>query len=630
MNRLKLHLRGLGYYGRSHAAVGLAAAVGTATLVGALLVGDSMRASLRDQALRRLGPVEYAITSPLFFREALAEDVGRMIAKLPLPLPTPSRTGESGLSGEPTPKSEKDSVDVAVPLIQVRGSIAHAVGQARSGRVNFFGVDFRFWNAMGRENKLADIGDDRGVVLNETLARELGANVGDDVLIRIGAAATVSAETLLGRRDETSVSARLAVARIIPDDGAGSFGLTPSVLPPRNVFVPLPMMQRILKRESKINAISLTHLPVLETRVADYDDQIFGVLMNATQLADYGLKLRVDETRNYASLESERFLLEPAVERAAREAVKMSGFESTSALTYLAESISVVKESEEIPPTLPSPSSGERGKSGGTRKAIPYSTITAVDEIGGHMSPLVLAGAEGKKERIGKVAAGEIFLNGWAAEELQAKVGDEIEVSYLVTAEFGRLETKSERFRLRGIVILDQGANDPGFTPTYPGVTDTKRISDWDPPFPMDLKKITPRDEEYWDRFRATPKAFISLEDGQRLWASHGERFGRITSLRLADIPFRERHPHRYPHRGDDYRPPTIAEILSWMRDRFAAELLKRLEPDRLGIRVEPVRRQALASSAGTTDFGGLFIGFSFFLIGAAVMLVALLFRLSV
>src|SRR5205814_5379913 len=41
------------------------------------------------------------------------------------------------------------------------------------------------------------------------------------------------------------------------------------------------------------------------------------------------------------------------------------------------------------------------------------------------------------------------------------------------------------------------------------------------------------------------------------------------------------------------------------------------------------IRQRLLTASRGGTDFGGLFLGFSFFLIAAALMLVGLLFRLT-
>ena len=69
--------RSLAYHVRSHLGVIVGAAIGTAALTGALLVGDSVRGSLRDHALERLQGVSYALSSgDRFFREDLAERLG--------------------------------------------------------------------------------------------------------------------------------------------------------------------------------------------------------------------------------------------------------------------------------------------------------------------------------------------------------------------------------------------------------------------------------------------------------------------------------------------------------------------------------------------------------------------------
>jgi putative ABC transport system permease protein len=49
-----------------------------------------------------------------------------------------------------------------------------------------------------------------------------------------------------------------------------------------------------------------------------------------------------------------------------------------------------------------------------------------------------------------------------------------------------------------------------------------------------------------------------------------------------------------------------------------------------LGFAWQPVRLQGLAASQGTTPFSGLFLGFSFFIVVSALMLVSLLFKLGV
>ena len=133
-----------------------------------------------------------------------------------------------------------------------------------------------------------------------------------------------------------------------------------------------------------------------------------------------------------------------------------------------------------------------------------------------------------------------------------------------------------------------------------PGVTDRLSIGDWDAPFPFEPDRVRKKDEAYWDEYRTTPKAFVSLATGRRLWTS---RFGDTTAIRFA--------------------PPPGATA-----DSLAAQL--HLDPGEFGFRFMPVKRLGLAAATGTTPFDALFIGFSLFIMVSALMLVALLFRLSI
>ena len=53
-----LVFRSLRYHARAHLGVLLGAIIGSAALVGALVVGDSVRGSLREMALLRIGNVQ--------------------------------------------------------------------------------------------------------------------------------------------------------------------------------------------------------------------------------------------------------------------------------------------------------------------------------------------------------------------------------------------------------------------------------------------------------------------------------------------------------------------------------------------------------------------------------------------
>ena len=65
-------LRSLVYHWRIHLAVALGVAAATAVLTGALLVGDSVRGSLRRLTLDRLGRIDLVLVTDRFFAADLA------------------------------------------------------------------------------------------------------------------------------------------------------------------------------------------------------------------------------------------------------------------------------------------------------------------------------------------------------------------------------------------------------------------------------------------------------------------------------------------------------------------------------------------------------------------------------
>jgi len=544
--------------------------VATATLTGALLVGDSVHGSLRDRALRRLGPVEHALVARRFFRESLAHEITA------------------------NPEFQSNFSD-ACPVLFMPGSADHADSHARVNRINVLGVDARFW-ALDRATPSG--GDapptGRAVVLNEPLAEELGARFGDDVLIRLEKRNLVPIEALLGRPDDTTLTLRLTVSEIIPAAGRGGFGIKPGPTLPRNAFVSLPTLQRIVKQRGRVNTILVMGKDGTTDRIdsAKKNTMLQGMMQAAADLDDFDLRLRRDPALGYVSLESARLLIEPPVEGAAVDAAKIVSAPATGILTYFATAIAVVPDSQPPPP--------------GPRSQVPYSTVTAINP-GSIPSPgrFVLTGGRPAPS----LGHRDILLNDWAATDLGAKPGERIKLTYYVRGPFGRLDTVETAFTLRGIVAMDGWAGDPALTPQYEGITDAENLSDWDPPFPIDMNRIREKDERYWAEHKATPKAFVSLDAGHELWTMSDARFGRLTSIRLCSAP-----------------EMSLDETTA----AFEMHLRERLAPSQLGLSFEPVRQQALESGAGGTDFGQLFIGFSFFLILSAAMMVALMFRLGV
>ena len=125
MNAATLRTRSLRHYWRTNAAVVMGVATAVAVLAGSLLVGESVRASLANLALERLGQVSESVTSQRFFREALAQDLT-------------------------TQPAFKDRYQAASPLIVLQGSVSKPDGGQRAGDVLVYGVDARFFELNKR------------------------------------------------------------------------------------------------------------------------------------------------------------------------------------------------------------------------------------------------------------------------------------------------------------------------------------------------------------------------------------------------------------------------------------------------------------------------------------------------
>ena len=199
MTLLKLALAGLKFHKRAHLGVFLGAVLAAAILTGALAVGDSVRYSLTQQALARIGKIEYALYNPgRFFRTEL--------------------TGELGVAA-PTAAS-----------ILLRGAAANSEGTARAGRVQVVGVDEAFWKLGTVSGSPLPSGEGAGgevdgVALNDRLAKFLGVNIGDEVLIRVDKPSLLSRDAPLSKIEDATVAIRLPVRSIVTESRFGNFSL---------------------------------------------------------------------------------------------------------------------------------------------------------------------------------------------------------------------------------------------------------------------------------------------------------------------------------------------------------------------------------------------------------------------
>jgi hypothetical protein len=538
MNTNRLVLRGILYYWRTNAAVVLGVATAAAVLAGALLVGESVRGSLRDLVVQRLGRTSRLVLSSGFFREALASDLQ-------------------------TDASFSTSFDAICPVIVMQGAVTEQASGRRRSRVQVYGIDDRFWRFHGLTGARGP--DGREALLSGTVAADIGAAAGSSVLVRVERPSAIPIESLHGRKDNLGRTMRLTVRAILGASDLGQFSLQPQQGDVRAVFVPLRRLQQDLDADGRVNALLISDRSAAAGALE-------ALVRRRFALEDVGLSVRTVASGAVAVESASGLIDEPratAVDKAARAAA----MQTQPVLTYLANTM--------------------RTHDG---RQVPYSLVTAMD-----LRVIVPQAA---------IAAGSvpppIVLNDWAARDLSVRTGDPLTLEYYTWEEPGRLATHTADFQIAAVVPIAGAAADRDLAPIYPGITEAKTLGDWDPPFPIDLHRIRRIDEDYWDRYRTTPKAFIPLEVGQRLWRS---RFGDRTSVRVA--PARDESP-------------------ASARDRLLAHLLAEIDPLASGLSVRDVRGDGVAASRGATDFGEYFTDFSFFLVVSALMLAALFFRLGV
>jgi putative ABC transport system permease protein len=522
MNWWTLISRSLRFHARSHLGATLGAAIGSAVLIGALVMGDSVRGSLRGMALARIQGIELALASEdRFFRADLADGLA---ADLKAPV---------------------------LPGLQVLGTASRTDASARANQVQVLGVTSEFWGLADAGKGPAEIAGGE-VALNGRLAEQLQASPGDIVLLRVTRPSGLSREAAIAPQEDSTQSLRLRVAQVLDDDAMGRFSLRASQIPPFNAFVPLAWLQEELDLAGRANLLLVERREGLSLATAQ------SALKTRWQLADAELELRQLPGTNELELRTSRVFLDEAVTEAALRA----GPEARGVMTYFVNELRA----------------GER--------STPYSMVTALG------APLVPAA----------MSDDEILVSEWLADDLQVKPGDAVELSYF-TMGLGRgLVEAQSRFRVHGVIPLSGLAADRELMPEFPGIEQAESTRDWDPSLPVELSRIRPIDEQYWEEHRGTPKAFITLAAGQKIWAN---RYGNLTAV-------------RYPTSGPE------------SPEQIAGTLLERLDPTSVGLRFEPVRAQALAAAAQSQDFGGLFLGFSFFLVVAALLLMALLFQFAV
>jgi ABC-type lipoprotein release transport system permease subunit len=436
---------------------------------------------------------------------------------------------------------------LAAPALLQEGIAVNPENNKRINRVQVVGIDRRF--IMFWEKQGGYPGSNTAVISNNT-ANKLGLKPGDDMLIRIsGQGMTPANAPFVAEKSSVAVS-RFRVMAIADDGQMGRFSLKADQAAPFNVFIQLGRMASLLKLKGMANVL----LSAEEAEAIYSPDSLFRRLWKP---GDAGLAIHSLGNDSLNEITSGRIFIDNQTAAAIKSVLPGS----RAFLTYLVNSFSF------------------------KARSAPYSFITAASPDFLGLDP----GSDG------------IIINSWLAGDLGVKQGDSLRLKYFIMGSHRQLTEDSSVFVVRQVRPMQDAIWDPSLMPAFPGLSDAGNCRDWETGTPVDLTKIRNKDEEYWKQYRGTPKAFVSLASGQKLWANP---FGCLTSIRFM----------------------AGKKVL----DSTETAIMKKISPAQLGLAFAPIYREGKNSASNSTDFGELFLSLGFFIILAALLLVALLFSLHI
>ncbi|MBF0543083.1 MAG: ABC transporter permease [Candidatus Riflebacteria bacterium] len=425
------------------------------------------------------------------------------------------------------------------PALTTNGYLSLPDGN-RSSDVSLYGIDDSFFNltATAKEN-LPEL-KPYEIILNRSLASRLKAEVNDCVVLRYFKHSKMPGDAPFSLSSNNLKTVKLKVSAVIESSAGGNFDPHVSQKLPLNGFVEIKFLGDLLELPGRANLI-----------ISKLDKGLTEELAGALTLEDYGLKL--EKAENILELRSDTVFMPDSLE----QAIDKLGIPAKKVFGYFVNTFQV------------------------GNATVPYSFIAGIEE-----APLVE-----------DCTNNDIIINKWLSDQLNASVGDEITLSAFVPGPYGTLSEKSYKFRVKRIVLLEGAALNRSFMPRFPGMENAQSCNDWDPDMPIDLKRIRPVDEKYWDTYGGLPKAFVRLDKAREIW---GTRFGSLTLVR--------------------FNKQSLEDV--------GRALLKALSPANMGIIERNLFSEKVSGTSKTVDFTGLFIGLGFFIILAALLLSSLLFGL--
>ena len=425
-------------------------------------------------------------------------------------------------------------------ILELNGYCQSMNSQKKAFNTHIFGVSKDFFVFQGHDSINIKPGE---VAINQRLADYLGIKAGEELIIRFKKISDIPSDAPFSPTGDAGRSVVLTVGTILDYSLNGNFSLSINQITPFNIFANPNDLEEDYVARAKVNRLLVNRNSFKSLK------SVSEVLQKNLIPSDIGLRLRkVDKTEGYEIISDRIFIDEALV----KELVRLIP-SSAPLLTYL----------------------GNRFEYG--PRSTPYSFVSALPSS---LYPEIANG-------------NGIIINRWMSQDLSVNEGDTVRMYWYSPDSLNKLIEKNGSFIIKQIVDMKAVWSDSLLMPDFPGISGKESCSDWDAGVPIKMNQIRPKDEDYWKRYRGTPKAFLNYETGMKLW---GNNFGPATAIRFPS--------------------GLTARDIENRLDGF-------LNPDKAGLVVTDLSGDSVKAANEGVDFGTLFLSLGFFLILASVVLLS-------
>jgi len=425
-------------------------------------------------------------------------------------------------------------------LLEVTGYCQSMSTQKSINNTHILAIDSSFFSFHGNDSVKIRPGE---VAVNKKLAEQLDLKEGEDLIIRFGEITDIPSEAPFAPEKGSGISIVRKVGLILDQSENGNFSLSISQIMPMNIFINRSDLAETGISVSRVNRLIISKNEDLNT------SEIHEKLKQNLRPGDIGLHVRYIGQTGGNELVSDRIF----IDRLLLNSIDSVFPSSEPLITYLANS--VAKGGKTTPYSFVS--------------ALPPSLYPDIDTTG-------------------------IVVNEWLADDLGIGDGDTIRMAWYSPDSLNKLIERNTSFIVKRVVDLQGIWSDPLLMPDFPGISGKESCSQWDAGTSIDFSDIRDKDENYWNQYKGTPKAFISYETGRSLW---GNNFGPATSVRF---------------------PAGINS------NDIENGLSGSIDPALAGFTVTDISGESLSAAEESVDFSSLFLSLGFFMILASFILLSM------